>query len=82
MDFARTVVARVELRCLHHRLTHKHTAAGGAGVGGYSHVYRWGVSRAAVSVGVQVVKRAVELLVGRLQQGRRAAAQRAWGAAS
>lgn len=29
MDFARTVVARVELRCLHHRLTHKHTAAGG-----------------------------------------------------
>lgn len=78
MDFARTVVARVELRCLHHRLTHKHTAAGG----GYSHVYRWGVSRAAVSVGVQVVKRAVELLVGRLQQGRRAAAQRAWGAAS
>lgn len=44
------------------------------------HVYWWGIAGAAVSVGVQVVKWAVELLVGGLQQGRGAAAQRTWGA--
>lgn len=41
-----------------------------------------GVAGAAVSVSVQVVQRAVELLVGRLHQGRRAAAQRTRRAAT
>lgn len=48
------------------------------------------ISRAAVSIGVQVVKRSVQLLVGRLHQhgrtaaqhARRAAAQQAGGAAA
>lgn len=43
---------------------------------------RWGISRAAVSIGVQVVKGSVQLLVGRLHQHRRAAAQHARGAAA
>lgn len=47
-----------------------------------SHVYWWGVSRAAVSVGVQVVEWAVVTVVGGVQQVGRAAAQRTWGAAA
>lgn len=45
-------------------------------------MYWWGVARAAVSVGVQVVERAVQLLVGRVQQVRRAAPQRTWWTSS
>lgn len=51
-------------------------------VGGNLHVDWRGVPGAAVSVGVQVVQRAVEVLVGRLHQGRGAAAQRARRAAT
>lgn len=47
-----------------------------------SHVRRGRVSGAAVSVGVQVVQGAVELLVAGLQQAGGAPAQRAWGAAA
>lgn len=49
---------------------------------GHSHVLWWGVPGAAVSVGVQVVQRAVELLVDGLRQGRGAATQCAGRAAS
>lgn len=45
-------------------------------------MYWRGVSGAAVPIGVQVVERAVELIVGGLQQGWGAAAQRTWGAAA
>lgn len=62
--------------------THTRACSGIELPAGNLHVYRWRVSWAAVSVGVQVVERAVELLVGGLQQGGGATAQRTWGAAS
>ena len=45
-------------------------------------MYWGGVSGAAVSVGVQVVVKPVESLMGGLQQGGGAAAQHTWGAAA